>query len=136
MPAIPGTAVDADTCFPPLRDSPLECHYKAHPRLDEPSSCDLDDFCLRALVFPTHPAPGLLDRHARGCTEHAPLIGSGVLLDLGGATFLDCAGLNVLLATRRGARLEGGWMRVVRPSAAAWRVIPLLGVQDVLTAEG
>ena len=67
-------------------------------------------------MFPIPPAPGLLDRHTRGCTEHAPLIGSGVLLDLGGVTFLDCAGINVLLATRRGARLEGGWMRVVRPT--------------------
>ena len=54
---------------------------------------------------------------------------------LAGVSFLDCAGINVLLATRRRARLEGGWLRVVHPSAAAWRVISLLGLQDVLTAE-
>ena len=50
-------------------------------------------------------------------------------------TFLDCSGVSVLLATARRARLEGGRMRVIRPSAAAWRVITLLGLQDVLTSE-
>ena len=40
------------------------------------------------------------------------------------------------LATARRAWLEGGWLRVVRPSAQAWRVVALLGLQDVLTRDG
>ena len=55
-----------------------------------------------------------------------------LLLDLDGVTFLDCAGVNVLLATRRRARLEGGWLRVIRPSARARRTILLLGLADML----
>ena len=35
-------------------------------------------------------------------------------LDLAGVTFMDCAGLNVLLATRRRAQLEEGSVRVIR----------------------
>ncbi len=59
--------------------------------------------------------------------------GSTICVDLQGVTFLDCYGINVLLATARRASLEGGWMRVIRPSAQAWRVVTLLGLQDVLT---
>jgi anti-sigma B factor antagonist len=61
--------------------------------------------------------------------------GPAISVDLQGVTFLDCAGINVLLATARRARLEGGRMRVVRPSARAWQVIRLLGLQHVLTRD-
>ena len=37
--------------------------------------------------------------------------GARLALDLGGVTFMDCAGVNVLLAARRHARLDGGWVR-------------------------
>jgi len=40
--------------------------------------------------------------------------GPQLIIDLGGVTFMDCAGLNVLVATRRRAQLEGGWVRLVR----------------------
>lgn len=58
--------------------------------------------------------------------------GPALFLDLQGVTFLDCSGINVLLATARRALLEGGRLRVVRPSARVWRVIKLLGLQDFL----
>jgi anti-anti-sigma factor len=61
--------------------------------------------------------------------------GPAICVDLHGVTFLDCSGIGVLLATARRARLEGGWMRVVRPSATAWHVITLLGLQHVLTRD-
>jgi anti-anti-sigma factor len=61
---------------------------------------------------------------------HGPAIG----VDLRGVTFLDCSGISALLATARRARLEGGRMRVISPSAPARRVIGLLGLQDVLSA--
>ena len=75
-------------------------------------------------------APWLREELLRTMRRHGPAIA----LDLDGVTFLDCAGINVLLATRRRALLEGGCVRVVRPSARAWRVISLLDLQGVLTA--
>ena len=56
-----------------------------------------------------------------------------ISVDLQGVTFLDCAGVNALVATARRARLEGGQVQVTRLSAPAWRVITLLGLQDLLT---
>ena len=76
-------------------------------------------------------APWLRDELLRLVRRHGPRLA----VDLGGVTFLDCAGINVLLRTRRRARLEGGWIWVVRPSPRALRVISLLGLQDVLTAD-
>src|ERR1700730_9479715 len=62
--------------------------------------------------------------------------GSRLALDLQGVTFLDCAGVNVLLATRRRARLEDGWVRVIRASPWALRTISLLGLQEAFALEG
>jgi anti-sigma B factor antagonist len=50
-------------------------------------------------------------------------------LDLAGVTFMDCAGLNVLLATRRRAQLEEGSVRVIRASQRVLRLISLLGLE-------
>ena len=60
--------------------------------------------------------------------------GPAICVDLQGVTFLDCSGINALLATARRARLEGGRMRVTSPSAPTRRVIGLLGLQNVLTS--
>jgi anti-anti-sigma factor len=60
--------------------------------------------------------------------------GPAICVDLRGVTFLDCSGINALLATARRARLEGGRMRVTSPSAPARRVIGLLGLQGVLAS--
>jgi anti-sigma B factor antagonist len=54
--------------------------------------------------------------------------GTRLALDLGGVTFMDCAGVNVLLAVRRHARLEGGWVRVARASRRARNILMLTGV--------
>jgi anti-sigma B factor antagonist len=54
--------------------------------------------------------------------------GARLALDLGGVTFMDCAGINVLLAVRRHARLEGGWVRVSRASRRARDIIMLTGL--------
>jgi anti-anti-sigma factor len=58
--------------------------------------------------------------------------GAGLALDLTGVTFIDCAGINVLLATRRRARLEGGSLRVLRASPRVRRIIALTRLQHVL----
>jgi anti-sigma B factor antagonist len=61
--------------------------------------------------------------------------GPALCVDLHKVTFLDCSGVNVLLATARRARLEGGRMRVIRPSAQSRRVITLLSLQHVLIGD-
>jgi anti-anti-sigma factor len=58
--------------------------------------------------------------------------GARLSLDLSGVTFIDCAGINVLLAARRYAQLKGGWLRVIRASPRVQRVLALTGLQDVL----
>jgi len=73
-------------------------------------------------------AARLRDELLRVVRRHGPQLA----LDLTGVTFLDCAGINVLLATRRRARLEDGWIRVTRASPQARRTISLLGLQEVL----
>ena len=71
-------------------------------------------------------APQLRDELLRVMRRHGPQLA----LDLAGVTFLDCAGVNVLLATRRRARLEDGWVRVTRASPRARRTISLLDLQQ------
>ncbi len=71
-------------------------------------------------------APQLREELLRVMRRH----GSQLALDLGGVTFIDCAGVNALLATRRRARLEDGWVRVIRASPRARRTISLLGLQE------
>jgi anti-anti-sigma factor len=54
--------------------------------------------------------------------------GVRLALDLGGVTFMDCAGINVLLAARRHARFEGGWVLVLRASRCVRKVLMLTGL--------
>jgi anti-anti-sigma factor len=54
--------------------------------------------------------------------------GARLALDLDGVTFMDCAGVNALLAARRHARLEGGWVRVARASRRARSILVLTGL--------
>jgi anti-sigma B factor antagonist len=76
-------------------------------------------------------APWLRETLLLAIRRHGPVI----CVDLQGVTFLDCSGVTVLLATARRARLEGGRMQVIRPSAQARRVLTLLGFHDVLTRD-
>lgn len=55
--------------------------------------------------------------------------GARLILDLREVAFMDSAGIEVLLATRRRAQLEGGWVCVIRASPCVWRMITLAGLQ-------
>jgi anti-sigma B factor antagonist len=55
-----------------------------------------------------------------------------IVLDLTGVTFIDCAGINVLMATRRHAQLEGGSLRVLRASPRVRRLFALTRLDSVL----
>jgi anti-anti-sigma factor len=62
--------------------------------------------------------------------------GTRLALDLGGVTFMDCAGIDVLLAVRRHARLEGGWVRVTRASRHARNILMLTGLHREFALAG
>ena len=62
--------------------------------------------------------------------------GARLALDLGGVTFMDCAGINVLLAARRHARLEGGRVRVLRASRRVRKVLMLTGLHQEFALAG
>jgi anti-sigma B factor antagonist len=77
-------------------------------------------------------APELRDELLRVIRQYGPRLA----LDLTGVRFMDCAGLNVLLATRRRALLEQGSVRVVRASPQVLRMISLLGLEKVFDRGG
>ena len=72
-----------------------------------------------------HSAAELRDQLLRVIRRHSPC----VALDLDDVTFMDWAGVEVLLATRRRARLEGGWIHVVRASPCVRRMLILAGLE-------
>ena len=56
-----------------------------------------------------------------------------VLVDLAGVTFMDCAGLTVLLAAARRASETGGEVSVMRASASIRRLLELTAVDQSLS---
>jgi anti-sigma B factor antagonist len=71
-------------------------------------------------------APALRDELLRLIRHCGPRLA----LDLAGVTFIDCAGISVLLATRRRARLEDGSVKVIRASQRVRRLISLLDLES------
>jgi anti-sigma B factor antagonist len=69
-------------------------------------------------------APGLRDELLRVMRHHGPRLA----LDLAGVAYIDCAGVSVLLATRRRAQLEDGSVEVIQASAGVRRLISLLNL--------
>jgi anti-sigma B factor antagonist len=61
--------------------------------------------------------------------------GARLMLDLSGVSFMDCAGLRALLATRRRAEMRGGFLRPIAASAAVRRITELTGAQEALAME-
>jgi anti-anti-sigma factor len=57
---------------------------------------------------------------------------SGVILDLGGVTFVDSAGLRVVLLMAKQSLRNGGRLRLLRGSAPVERVIEGSGVRHLL----
>jgi anti-anti-sigma factor len=100
--------------------------------------------CLQVEIHPGAPAvaevSGEIDIASASWLRETLLLairrhGPVIRVDLRRVTFIDCSGINALIATARRASLEGGQMQVIRPSAQAWRLIMLLSLQHVLTRE-
>jgi anti-sigma B factor antagonist len=76
-----------------------------------------------------HTAPTLRDAALTALRQH----GSTLRIDLREVPFMDSTGLEVLLATRRRAELEGGSLTLVGLSPAVLRVIEVTGLDKVFT---
>jgi anti-anti-sigma factor len=55
-------------------------------------------------------------------------------VDLGGVTFLDCAGIGALVGVRNAAVQAGRQMRVTHPQPIVRRILEVTGLLGVLTA--
>jgi anti-sigma B factor antagonist len=71
-----------------------------------------------------HTAPTLRDRALAALRQH----GSTLRMDLRDVPFMDSTGLEVLLATRRRAELEGGSLTLLAPTPAILRVLEVTGL--------
>jgi anti-sigma B factor antagonist len=69
-------------------------------------------------------APQLREAALEALRHH----GSDLRLDLRDVHFMDSTGIEVLLATRRRAALEGGSLTLVRPSRPVQRILQVTGV--------
>lgn len=69
--------------------------------------------------------PRLHDQLCSVMRAHGPRL----TVDLTGVTFIDCAGLRALLASRRAAQDLGGWMRLAETSRCVRWLIEATGLQ-------
>ncbi len=79
-------------------------------------------------------APDVREAALDAMRQHA----SRIQIDLSRVTFMDSTGLEVLLATRRRAELEGGQLHLVDPTHSVLRVLEVTGVDrlfDITRAE-
>lgn len=59
-------------------------------------------------------------------------LGAHLAIDLTGVTFIDCSGVNALLASGRDARRLGGGMRVAGAAPCVRRLVEITGLQQML----
>ena len=62
------------------------------------------------------------------------LLGAGsprLVVDVGGVSFLDCAGLRVLLRARTACVARGGWLRLTAVPPSVRCVLKLTGTQEL-----
>ena len=69
----------------------------------------------------------VVDLVDRGCHQ--------LIVDLERVSFLDCAGIRVLVDARRRVQEHGGSVRLVRPRPLVWRVLALTGMTTVLPTD-
>jgi anti-anti-sigma factor len=65
----------------------------------------------------------VVDLVDRGCHQ--------LIIDLERVSFLDCAGIRVLVDARRRVQEHGGSVTLVRPRPPVWRVLALTGMTEV-----
>ncbi|MFJ4633472.1 STAS domain-containing protein [Streptomyces sp. NPDC088847] len=58
--------------------------------------------------------------------------GSHVVFDMGGVTFMDSSGINLLLAAHHDLAAGGGWLRVAGATDAVLHTVQLVGIDRVI----
>ena len=76
-------------------------------------------------------APALRDAALEALRHH----GTNLRVDLRDVTFMDSTGIEVLLATRRRAALEGGSLTLIRPTHAVRRIIEVTGLEKMFSIQ-
>jgi anti-anti-sigma factor len=76
-------------------------------------------------------APTLHGRLLTVLHEQAPAV---LVIDLAEVTFLDCAGIGMLVAARNTAIRAGGQVRISQPQPTVRRLLDMLGLLGILTA--
>lgn len=56
-----------------------------------------------------------------------------VVADMGGVTFLDSSGINVLVAVHQRVSEAGRWLRIAAPTANVRRVLSMIGIDTVIS---
>lgn len=69
----------------------------------------------------------VVDLVDRGCHQ--------LIVDLEQVSFLDCAGIRVLVDARCRVQEHGGSVRLVRPRPLVWRVLALTGMTEVFPVD-
>lgn len=77
-------------------------------------------------------APALKERLAELAADTAV---SSVVIDLSGITFLDSAGLRVLVAGREALRVGSGELVLRDPNSNVRRVLEVTGLSELITVE-
>lgn len=80
---------------------------------------------------------GEIDHHTGGALSDALSLPEGtaasrVVVDLGGVTFIDSSGINILIAARNAAGGAGGWLRLVGPTESVLRTLQLVGLDEII----
>ena len=105
------------------------------------STSDDDGFVVRRIDGDDEvvlEATGELDIHSCPQLDQAvEAIGSPsrVVLDLSGLTFIDSAGLRVILQAEQATKASGGKLVVRDPSAPVRRLFEITGLAEALTVE-
>jgi anti-anti-sigma factor len=76
-------------------------------------------------------APVLRDRLLGVLGDQGP---TTLSVDLAGVSFLDCTGINALIAARNAAAATGRQMRITHPQPIVRQILDLTGLLDVFTA--
>lgn len=118
-PTVPRTAIARPLQYDPAMAPGFSVHLSG-----------TDDRCLVVV--------GDLDGHTRDLLEpelHALDIGSDVVLDLSGLTFIDSGGLSLLLIYHSRHEEAGSRLKIRNPSAAFLRLLELAGLVNYFTTD-
>ncbi|OQR63493.1 anti-anti-sigma factor [Streptomyces maremycinicus] len=81
---------------------------------------------------------GEIDHEGKAVLSQALEAGGGappprIVLDLGEVTFMDSAGINVLVSAHQTVSAAGGWLRIAAAREPVLHVLQLVGIDAVIT---